>query len=367
MAGKMRIGIIGCGNISGAYIKFGKLFDILELAAFADIDMDRARQRAAEAGGEAKAMSVDQLLDDDSIEIVVNLTIPQAHGEIALRTIAAGKHAYCEKPLALNRDEGRRVLAAARQKGVRVGCAPDTFLGAGQQTARQLVDDGRIGRVVAGTAFMLCAGHEGWHPSPEFYYKAGGGPMFDMGPYYITALINLLGPIRSVSGFACITRPQRIIRSEPLKGTVIDVETPDHVAGTLLFESGAVVNIATSFAVPCGAHPPITLFGSKGTIQVPDPNGFDGEVRLRLAGEKEWKTVEHTHTVGYGRAVGVADMAHAIRHGRPHRVSGDLAFGVLDVMAALVEAGTGGHVAAMEGGYDRPAPLPAGLALGRLD
>jgi predicted dehydrogenase len=183
MAQAMRVGIIGCGNICGQYIKFGKTFDMLELAAFADLDMDRARQRAQEAGGAARAMTVDELLADDAIDIVVNLTIPQAHGEIALRTIAAGKHAYCEKPLALSRDEGRRVLEAAKQKGVRVGCAPDTFLGAGQQTARKLVDDGTIGQVVAGTAFMLCGGHESWHPSPEFYYKAGGGPMFDMGPY----------------------------------------------------------------------------------------------------------------------------------------------------------------------------------------
>jgi predicted dehydrogenase len=312
-------------------------------------------------------MTVDELLADDAIDIVVNLTIPQAHGEIALRTIAAGKHAYCEKPLALSRDEGRRVLEAAKQKGVRVGCAPDTFLGAGQQTARKLVDDGTIGQVVAGTAFMLCGGHESWHPSPEFYYKAGGGPMFDMGPYYLTALINLLGPIRSVSGFSRITRPQRTNGSEPLKGTLIDVQTPDHVAGTLLFESGAIVNIATSFAVPCNVHPPITLFGSKGTMQVPDPNGFDGEVRVRLAGQKEFTTVDHTHTKGYGRSAGVADMAHAIRAGRPHRGSGDLAFGVLDAMAALVDTGTTGQVVVMQGRSDRPAPLPTGLAPGRLD
>ncbi len=367
MSDKVRIGIIGCGNICGAYIKGAAGFEILDLAAFADLEMQRAVQRAQEAGGGAKAMTVEQLLADPSIEIVVNLTIPAVHGQVALRTLEAGKHAYCEKPLALNRDEGRKVLDTAKTRGLRVGSAPDTFLGSGIQTCRKLLDDGAIGDVVAGSAFMLCGGHEGWHPSPEFYYKAGGGPMFDMGPYYLTALINLLGPIRSVCGFSRITRPTRIIGSEPLKGTVIQVQTPDHVAGTLMFDSGVIVNIATSFAVPFNTHWPITLFGNKGTIKVPDPNGFDGKGEIRVAGEKEFKPIEPTHRAGYGRSAGVADMAHAIRSGRGHRATGDLAFGVLDAMQALVEGGVDGAVCRMAGGYERPAMLPTQLPPRRMD
>ena len=244
---------------------------------------------------------------------------------------------------------------------------PDTFLGAGIQTCRKLIDEGAIGTVVAGTAFMLCGGHEGWHPSPEFYYKPGAGPMFDMGPYYLTALVQLLGGIESLCGYARITRPTRTIGSQPLKGTVITVETPDHVAGTLQFKNGAVVNIATSFAVPVNPHPPISIFGTGGTLAVPDPNGFDGGVKIWRAGQKGWEDVAFTHRTGYGRAVGVADMAYAIQSGRAHRANGQQAMHVLDAMQGFLDTAKAGKTYKLTAPYERPAALPGGLAEGELD
>lgn len=364
---KVNIGVVGCGNICGAYIQYAKTFPILNVVAFADLEMARAQQRAKEHGPPAKAMTVEQLLADPTIAIVVNLTIPKAHAEVNLRAIEAGKHVYVEKPLGVSREEGRRQIEAAKRKGVRIGCAPDTFLGAGLQTCRKLVDEGAIGTVVAGTAFMMCAGHEGWHPSPEFYYKAGGGPMFDMGPYYLTALVQLLGPIESLCGFARITRPTRTIGSQPLKGTVITVQTPDHVAGTLQFQSGAIVTMVTSFAVPVGLHPPITIFGTGGTLAVPDPNVFDGGVKIRQVGQKEWQEVPFTHRTGYGRAVGVADMAYAIQSGREHRASGEQAMHVLDAMQGFLDTAASGKTYKMTVPYERTAALPVGLAPGELD
>ncbi|MCC7145697.1 MAG: Gfo/Idh/MocA family oxidoreductase [Phycisphaeraceae bacterium] len=364
---KVKIGIIGCGNISGNYIQNYRKFEILELAACADLDLSRAQALAEKSGSGAKACSVEELLADKSIQIVVNLTVPQAHTQVALQAIAAGKHVYSEKPLALTREEGKQILAAAKRKKVRVGCAPDTFLGAGIQTCRKLIDDGAIGQIVAGTAFMLCAGHESWHPAPEFYYKLGGGPMFDMGPYYLTALLNLIGPMQRISGFSRITRPQRTITSQPLNGKVIDVETPDHVAGTIEFAGGAIVNVAMSFAVHGNPHPPITLFGTKGALAVPDPNGFDGAVRVRYAGTKEWQDVPFTHPTGYGRSFGVADMAHAIVGKRPHRASGEQAFAVLDAMQGFLDASDKGKAYVIKAPYQRAAALPTTLAPGLLD
>ena len=212
-----KIGVIGCGNISGAYLSAGKKFEILQIAACADLDMERARAKAEEFGVPV-ACTVQELLADPSIEIVVNLTIPKAHAEVAMAVIAAGKSVYNEKPLAITREDGRRMLDAAQAKGVRVGCAPDTFLGGGIQTCRKLIDDGAIGTPIAATAFMMCHGHESWHPDPEFYYKLGGGPMFDMGPYYLTALVNLIGAVRRVTGSTRVTFPERTITSQPKSG-----------------------------------------------------------------------------------------------------------------------------------------------------
>ena len=364
---KTKVGIVGCGNISGIYFKMCKWFEILDVGAAADLIPERAQAKAREFGV-AKACSVDELLADPEIQIVVNLTIPKAHAPVALAALKAGKSVHNEKPLALTREDGKKMLALAKRKGLRVGCAPDTFMGAGIQTCRKLIDDGVIGEPVGATAFMLCHGHESWHPDPEFYYKPGGGPMFDMGPYYLTAIVALMGPVRRVTGSARATFAERLITSQPKSGTRIQVEVPTHVAGVMDFASGAICTIVTSFDVWAGQHLCIEVYGTEATMQVPDPNGFGGPVRIRRPGDKEWAEMPLTH--GYAensRGIGVADMAYAIRSGRPHRASGALAYHVLDIMHAFHDASTTGEHVKLRSTCERPAPLPANLRPGTLD
>ena len=364
---RTRIGIIGCGAISGIYFEAGKNFDILEVAACADIDMERARAQAARYHVR-KACTVEELLADPSIEIVVNLTIPKAHAEVSLAAVKAGKSVYSEKPLAISREEAQPLLELARERGVRVGCAPDTFLGGGLQTCRKLIDEGGIGEPVAATAAMVCHGHENWHPNPDFYYQPGGGPMFDMGPYYLTALISLIGPIRRVTGSARITFPERTITSKPQFGKKITVNTPTHIAGVMDFTNGAIGTIITSFDVWASKLPLIEIYGTEGTLSVPDPNGFGGPVRIRKARASEWNEVPLTH--GYNknsRGLGVADMAYALRSGRPHRASGELAYHVLDTMQSFHEASYENRHIELTSTCQRPAPLPVGLREGLLD
>ncbi|MCC7192257.1 MAG: Gfo/Idh/MocA family oxidoreductase [Phycisphaeraceae bacterium] len=364
---KVKTGIIGCGNISGNYLINAKKFPILEITTLADLDLSRARERAKEHNI-PKAVSVDELLRDSDIELVINLTVPQAHGPIALRAIEAGKHVLNEKPFAVTRDEGRQVLTAAAAKKLLTGGAPDTFLGAAHQTARKLIDDGAIGRPVAATAYMMCRGHEGWHPDPEFFYKNGGGPMFDMGPYYITDLLQLLGPAKRVAALTSIAIPERTIGSEPKRGQKIKVETPDHLAGTIEFHNGCLATVIMSFAVIGAQYPsPITIFGTEGTLAVPDPNHFDGVVKLMKLGQKEYTEVPLTHRAGYGRSVGAADLAYSIRSGRIARASGEQAYAVLDIMQAFIDAGQTGKAVELQAKYERPKALPTGLAEGELD
>jgi predicted dehydrogenase len=273
----------------------------------------------------------------------------------------------------VTREEGQKILAAARKKGVRVGCAPDTFMGAGIQTARRLVDDGAIGKPVAFTAFMLSRGHEHWHPSPEFYYQPGGGPMFDMGPYYLTALLQILGPVKRLMGMATVTRPRRPILSAPKKGQIIKVETPDHVLGSMEFASGCAGTIITSFATRAAnydGNQPITIYGTEGTLRVPDPNGFDGPVSIcRFADDEpdEFVEVPHAFVKGYGRSIGLADMAHATRTGRPHRANGEQAYAVLDLMAGFLDSSATDKSHVPTTTYERTAPMPASLPFGQLD
>jgi len=363
---RLGVGIIGCGNISEAYLKAASYFPILDIKGIADIRPEAAEARASQFG--LRAMSVDGILADPSVQIIVNLTIPAAHVEVGLRALAAGKHIYSEKPLGLTTAEARPLLQMAKQRGLRVGCAPDTFLGGSHQTCRKLVDEGAIGRPLAGSAFFMCPGHERWHPNPAFYYAKGGGPMLDMGPYYITALVNLIGPVARVAGITSRARFEREITSEPLKGTMIPVEVATHVAGTLEFASGAVVSIAMSFDVPRHRHRPIELYGTEGSLSIPDPNRFFGAIELATA-SKDWteQPTEHPYASGNYRIIGVADMAHAIRSGRPHRASGELAFHALEVMEAFqVSSDRGTHVA-IESRPERPAMLPTTLQFGSLD
>jgi predicted dehydrogenase len=363
------IGIIGCGNISGKYLTSAQVFDVLHVVACADIDMTRAQARAAEFGV-AKACSVDELLADPEIQVVVNLTTPQAHMDVSLAAIEAGKHVFTEKPLAVTREQGRRILEAAQERGVRVGAAPGTFLGGGLQTCRKLIDEGAIGTPVAAAAFMMSHGHESWHPDPAYYYKVGAGPMFDMGPYYLTALTTLLGPVTRVCGTAGIQIPDRTITSQPRYGEKIHVETPDHVTGTLLFASGAIGTIITTFATWHASLPRIEIYGTEATLSVPDPNTLGGPVRIAPAGQREWTDLPLSHPHTDGRTmwgIGVADLAHALSSGRPHRATGRQAYHVLDLMQAFLDSSARGEYYGVTSSFQRPSPLPVGLTEGRLD
>jgi predicted dehydrogenase len=364
---KTRVGVIGCGTISGIYLKNSKWFESFEIVACADLFMPNAEARAKEFGI-PRACTVEELLDDPEIGVVLNLTVPQAHAEVALRAVRAGKSVYNEKPLTLTREEGQQLLAEARARGVRVSCAPDTFLGAGIQTCRQLIDEGAIGAPVAATAFFASHGPENWHPNPEFYYQAGAGPMFDMGPYYLTALIALIGPVQRVGASARATFPTRLIGSEPKKGQLIQVTTPTHIAATLDFANGAIGTILTSFDIWGHSLPRIEIYGSEGSLSVPDPNTFGGPVLLRRPGEKEWAEVPVTRPYAENsRIIGAADMIAGLRAGRPHRANGDLAYHVLDIMHATLDSSVRGEHVAIASTCERPAPLPEGLAVGTMD
>ena len=359
---RIKTGIIGCGNISGIYLKnLTQLFEVTEVVACADLIKERAISRAQEFGI-PKACTVDELISDPDIDIVVNLTTPGVHAEINLAAIQSGKSVYCEKPFAITREDGLRTLDAAAKKGVLAGGAPDTFLGAGLQTCRKIIDDGLIGRTVAATAFMLCHGHEGWHPDPVFYYKTGGGPMFDMGPYYLTALISLMGSVSRVTGSANITFDERKITSQPKYGEIIKVDVPTHVAGILDFSNGAVATIITSFDVWHSQLPRIEIYGSEGTLIVPDPNTFGGPVYLRRHDQKEWSQIPLTHFYSdNSRGLGVADMAYSILTGRGQRASGELAYHVLDIMHGFHDASREGKHINLKSICKRPEALGQGV------
>jgi len=364
---KVGVGVIGCGNISGVYLRNLPRFEMLNPLACADLAIERARARAEEFGAPAACLP-EELLTNPDIDIVVNLTTPDAHYSVAAAGLEAGKNVYNEKPLSLTWSQGRDLLEHASGAGLRIGCAPDTFMGGGIQTCRKLIDDGAIGRPIAATAFMTCHGHESWHPAPEFYYKRGGGPLFDMGPYYLTALISLLGPVERVTASARITFPERVITSEPLRGKVIKVEVPTHVAGVLVFANGAIATLIMSFDIWAAHLPCIEVYGSDGSLAVPDPNGFGGPVRLFKAQQHEWQEIalSHSYTENW-RGIGVADMAQALHSGRPHRANGQLACHVLEIMEALHRASESGRHIELTTTCDRPAPLPEGLEEGRLD
>jgi predicted dehydrogenase len=363
----VKVGVVGCGVISGIYLTNLARFNNVEVVMCADIDAARARARAAEFGV-PRVGTVEELVADPEIEIVLNLTIPAAHFPVALAALQAGKSVYNEKPLAIEREDAAQLLAVAIERGVRVGGAPDTFMGGGLQTCRKLIDDGAIGQPIGATGFMLGRGPESWHPDPDFFYQPGGGPLFDMGPYYLTAFATILGPVRRVTSSAQISFPERLIGSGPKVGSSITVRTPTHVAGVLDFDSGAVGTLVTSFDVWAHNLPLVEIYGSEGTLSLPDPNGFGGPVRLRQMGEKKWREIPLKF--GYSedsRGIGVADMAAAIRGGRPHRAGGDLAYHVLDIMHAFLDASRLGKHIVLQSGVPRPEPLPGGLTDWNID
>lgn len=354
MGKPLKVGIVGCGAIIAQYLtNFRKLQD-LELVAVADLDPARAQAVAEQYDG-VRAVSVDELLAADDVELVLNLTIPAAHAEVALKAIAAGKSVYGEKPLAATTAEARTVLEAARKAGVVVGCAPDTVLGTGIQTARKAIDDGLIGAPISASATMVTPGHERWHPNPDFYYQPGGGPLLDMGPYYVTALVTLLGPVVSVTGAASHTRNERTIGSGPRQGEKVPVAIDSHVTGVLTHASGALSTLFMSFDAVKSKSPNIEIHGEHGSLVVPDPNHFDGEVQLFPLGADAWETLPVS--AGYvdsGRGFGIADLA-ATPEGAEPRAGGTLAFHVLEVMESVLESAHTGTAIRISSTVERPA------------
>jgi predicted dehydrogenase len=368
MAARQRlgVGIVGAGNISSQYLTAMRDFPVLDIRGIADLKPDVARSRADEFG--VKARSVDELLADSSVAIVVNLTIPRAHVAVGLKAVQAGKHIYSEKPLGVSLAEGKTLVAAARRAGVRVGSAPDTFLGGGHQTARAVLDAGRLGTIIGGVASFGVPGHEYWHPDPAFYYDVGGGPVLDMGPYYITDLVNLLGPVKAVQAMSLKPHKQRPIRSQPRQGQTMAVKVFTHVTGTLQFVSGALIQVSLSFDVPKHARLPIELYGTEGSMLVPDPNWFGGPVQIARPRAEAWDEVpvKLPYADANYRSLGVADMAYAILNDRPHRASGALALHVLEVMEAFEVASKSGAIVRIRSTVERPAPLSQSLKRGRL-
>ncbi|MCC7320693.1 MAG: Gfo/Idh/MocA family oxidoreductase [Rubellimicrobium sp.] len=365
---RLGVGIIGCGNISTSYLRLAPLFRALEVRAVADIDMGAARARAAEFG--PRADTVDDILRAPDVDVIVNLTVPAAHHDISRRALEAGKHVYSEKPMVLSLDEGKALVDLAARKGLRLGSAPDTFLGGAHQAARAAIDGGRIGRVVAGTCHVMSHGMEAWHPNPDFFFQPGGGPVLDLGPYYVTNLIQLIGPVRSVAALANASFPTRTIGNGPRLGEKVPVDTPTNIHALLEFANGATVTLSASWDVWAHHHANMELYGTEGSLFVPDPNFFGGEVGL--AGPEGAESViaadEHPFGVpniedGEGRmranyrCAGLADMAAAIDEGRPHRCNADLAVHAVDVMVSILRAGAERRQIAMTTTCERPAPL----------
>jgi predicted dehydrogenase len=360
-----KIGIVGSGVISGAYLRAAKDFADLRIISCADALPDNAKAKAQEYG--ILAQSVEELMENDEVDLVLNLTTPKFHVPINRQALEAGKHVYAEKPFGLSVTEAEPLLQLAERLNLRIGSAPDTFLGGGQQTARKLIDQGAIGKPIGGTAFILLPGHERWHPNPDFFYQAGGGPVLDMGPYYMTALVNLLGPIKRTISLGSSSRPERTIATGPRKDQKIRVEIQTHYTSLLEFTSGPIVSFHASFDVQGHSHLPIEIYGTEGTIQVPDPNTFGGPVRL-WDPKGLWSDRPLTHAFGDRnyRILGVAELATSIKTGVAHRASGQLAFHVLEVLAAIVSGGETGASVAIKSTCERPRPLELQPRLGSL-
>lgn len=370
------IGIIGCGNISTAYLTFAPLFRGLEVRAVADVNADAARAQAEAFN--VRAHSVPELLAADDIDIVVNLTIPAAHFDVTCDILKAGKHAYSEKPIVLTQDQGAALRALATERGLRVGSAPDTFLGGAHQAARAAIDADQIGDVVAGTAHVMNHGMEHWHPNPDFFFQPGAGPMLDIGPYYITNLIQLLGPVRRVAALTTTPSPTRTIQSEPRRGEKIPVNTPTNIHALLDFENGATITLSTSWDVWAHRHGHVELYGTEGSMFLPDPNWFSGTVEIVGTDGQSSMLETDTHPFGIPnqdhdgapkanyRMAGLADMAAAMSEGRDHRCALDLALHAVDVMTAVLDAGARGEMVDVTSTCTRPDPLTDAAAAALL-
>jgi predicted dehydrogenase len=366
---KLGVGIIGCGNISSAYLKIAPSFRNLEVRAVADMNMDNARLRASEFN--VRAETVDEILADPQVDVIVNLTVPAAHYDVSRRILEAGKHAYSEKPLVLSLEEGERLQELAARKNLRVGSAPDTFLGGSHQQARAAIDEGRVGRVIGGTAHVMGHGMEKWHPNPDFFFAPGGGPVLDMGPYYITNLVQLIGPVKSVTAMAKSGFPTRTIQNGPRNGEVLTVETPTDIHAILEFHNGATVTLGASWDVWKNRHANMELYGEEASLFVPDPNFFGGTVEVGGEGDIEALpgsehpfgqpnfTTNDGRNLANARGAGLADMAQAVEQGRKHRCDIDLAVHVVDVMTGILRSGEERRFVDMTTTCERPAALSA--------
>ena len=372
----VNVGILGCGHVSDKYFEGCARQEAIRVVACADLDVNRAEQKAAEHRV-PRAYSPQELMADPEVDLVVNLTPPLAHAKASLAAIGAGKHVWSEKPLAATLPAAREIVAAASEAGVRVGCAPDTFLGGGLQTSAKLIDDGWIGEPVAAVAMVSEPGYEHFHPDVASFYGPGGGPALDLGPYYVTALVAMLGPVARVTGFARASFPKRTVLTGPRRGQPIPVQVPTHVTGAMELENGALVTVLMSWDVWATHLPYIEVYGTEGSLSVANPDTFDGVPRVRRASEEElrepppapgevvWTPLPLTHDGKVRRGVGIADMAEAIRAGRPHRASAELGCHVLEVLCALEGAAHEPGTVEIETRCERPAPLQASQSSNR--
>ncbi len=367
MAKELGVGIIGCGNISTTYFSLAPLFKGLKVLACADINMDAARARAEEYN--VKAQTIDELLANDELDVIVNLTIPDAHFPVSKRILEAGKHVYSEKPLVLTLEQGEELRRIAKEKGLAVGCAPDTFLGGAHQLARKFIDDGGIGRITSGSCHVMSPGMEMWHPNPDFFFLPGGGPILDLGPYYIANLINLIGPVKRVGAMTSMASPTRTITSQPRNGEIIPVKTPTTIQALLEFVSGARITLTASWDVWSHRHANMELYGTEGSLYVPDPNFFGGTVEAS-GRDKDIKPLENwAHPFGIVnqespngsranyRTAGLADMAAALIDGRDARCSLDRTLHGVDVMTSILKSGEEGRFIDLTTTCTQPAAL----------
>jgi predicted dehydrogenase len=351
------VAVIGCGNISNQYLKNLTKFPDVRVLFCADIDTERAKSQAA-AYDVPEAGTVQQALDHPGVELVVNLTIPAAHAEVANAAVKAGKHVWNEKPLTVDMDAGRALLITARDSGVRLGCAPDTVLGAGIQTARRLIASGAIGAPLSALTLLQGPGPQSWHPDPEFLFGVGAGPLFDLGPYYLSTLAMLFGPADRVAAVSRKARATRVIGAGPRAGTEFTVDVPTHVSVLAEYASGQAATLLFSWDSPMSRHGFVEITGSEATLAVPDPNGFGGDLKLRRTGDKEW-TVIPSRGATAGRGIGVVDMIRSIRRGEPHRASAEIALHILELMTAIERSAAAASFEPVVSGFDAPPTLDA--------
>ncbi len=379
---KFNVGVLGIGDISDVYFQNLKKYDIVNVMGCASRSLEKAQKKANQHHIPKAYATAQELIADPEIDIVLNLTLPAVHGELNMQALQAGKHVYSEKPLAATFAQAEKIMQLAQEKGLYVGCAPDTFLGGRLQTIRKLLDDGVIGDVVAASAFVVSHGHEWFHPSPAFFYQKGAGPLLDIGPYYMTALLSLLGPVKKCCAMSKRTFAERTIESEPKKGEIIPVEVDTHITSNLEFANGAIATMITSFDIWESELPRLELYGTKGSICIADPdpvdgpNLFGGKVLLRTMDNYRWKGLprqqpfseweevpivhpfnETSHQEN-SRGIGLVDMAYAIRDGRQERAKGQMALHSLEVMESILQSGAEERFYHMKTTFERPQPLP---------